>query len=979
MPLCCCGGSGPRSGALAPAELERRIELLKGVKLFANMHRHELEHVASVLTVRRFRKNAAIIREGAKGADFFIIDSGEALEVDVIDDDEEEEEAGPLDAIRASLFGALSQNSPVDKTNAPNAAQVEKTETPPPQLQQNQQTKNGENNKAAVDLHIKPGGCKELHHAHTHVEKMQFGPGSYFGERALLRPESKRKISVKALTQCRTYMLHADDFRTVIHERNVREELVRGCHLFETCNEKEVAAIAGALQRESYSAGDSVLRQGGVADCMYIVEKGECVASIQAEDGVSSDVATYTSGGLFGERALLEKDAKRAASIRSSTESLLLRLDRSDFEGRLGSLENLHAQHYLTDPRRLLADFYACGGTKGPKGCYKYEPSLRGTGFDPVDKAVPASEPKTEWIVIYRPCSRDSIAKMLGRVGVGKGLNVKGKSAKKNRLSGFVPFIQISDNAHKARVEPAPPRSRIHIFYRSAEDRAAAESAMHALLHEPDFAAKLAKAFRPAGGSSSSAGGNNKDTGASKDTNASGNNAGAGSTSPSSDKDKSATVDVMALVRHLDDYIECSSAYGLDVPELLLREVYIERHDISPMLGWETGRVSEPAFMDMNLHAVRDPQGLPRACVLQHDLADPLNPLGLLVAYEEACVHPVVSDFDTLLIASRGPISYDALPAKQVELQKWCLQQTRQLLETQAADDAAGRTCKSWTSNWLQVLTAACEQGNFNPGLPTYGFGDPTSIDIIAKTVAAMAECGAVRHGAECFNFLFPQEQDDQYLVIWDKDGGDNITDGAKTSAAGTTAPASGIPTSHQGGPPSRTKPTKSKSWFSVTEPELRAFLADRVADGFVFPLNPAWPARDPVAWGPIWRALQGSEAAQQANQSWYRQEIVDIVEELMKTYPEGFRSATSAANAEKATGSAAPAGVQDASAGARPSQTARDEDRQGDEVASMVHHHMQMSRQKRMKRIRTQLLIALRQKAAADAARERAGAGAQT
>ena len=31
----------------------------------------------------------------------------------------------------------------------------------------------------------------------------------------------------------------------------------------------------------------------------------------------------------------------------------------------------------------------------------------------------------SSWFVVYRPCSRDSIAKMLGRVGVGKGLNIK--------------------------------------------------------------------------------------------------------------------------------------------------------------------------------------------------------------------------------------------------------------------------------------------------------------------------------------------------------------------------------------------------------------------------------------------------------------------------------------------------------------------------------------------------------------------------
>ena len=29
-------------------------------------------------------------------------------------------------------------------------------------------------------------------------------------------------------------------------------------------------------------------------------------------------------------------------------------------------------------------------------------------------------------------------------------------------------------------------------------------------------------------------------------------------------------------------------------------------------------------------------------------------------------------------------------------------------------------------------------------------------------------EAGAVRHGAECFNFYFPQELDREYLVIYE-------------------------------------------------------------------------------------------------------------------------------------------------------------------------------------------------------------------
>lgn len=67
--------------------------------------------------------------------------------------------------------------------------------------------------------------------------------------------------------------------------------------------------------------------------------------------------------------------------------------------------------------------------------------------------------------------------------------------------------------------------------------------------------------------------------------------------------------------------------------------------------------------MDMNLHAVRG-NSSPTVVLYQQDLADPMNPLGLLIAYAEAHVKPVCSDFDTFLLGSRG-MKYEVLPPQQ--------------------------------------------------------------------------------------------------------------------------------------------------------------------------------------------------------------------------------------------------------------------------------------------------------------------------
>ena len=76
---------------------------------------------------------------------------------------------------------------------------------------------------------------------------------------------------------------------------------------------------------------------------------------------------------------------------------------------------------YLTDPRHIISEFYGKGDSNGPSGTLM-------PGAPPPDASA-----QTSWFAVYRPCSRDSIAKMLGRAGTGKGLNIKGKSAKKNR------------------------------------------------------------------------------------------------------------------------------------------------------------------------------------------------------------------------------------------------------------------------------------------------------------------------------------------------------------------------------------------------------------------------------------------------------------------------------------------------------------------------------------------------------------------
>lgn len=114
----------------------------------------------------------------------------------------------------------------------------------------------------------------------------------------------------------------------------------------------------------------------------------------------------------------------------------------------------------------------------------------------------------------------------------------------------------------------------------------------------------------------------------------------------------------------------------------------------------------------------------------------------------------------------------------------------------------------------------------------------------------ATADCGAVRHGAESFNFSFPQDFDETYLVVWE----DLEKDYAK------------IP------------------WKYCNMEELLSFLQERCEDDFLFPINPVWPARDP-RWFEIYQKLKDVEG----EGSWLDAELCQIIEAIAKEYPDGF------------------------------------------------------------------------------------------
>ena len=82
-----------------------------------------------------------------------------------------------------------------------------------------------------------------------------------------------------------------------------------------------------------YEDGDVIVRQGDLADCMYVVQSGE-VEVVQATSGGEQRLALLGSGDFFGEMAVFEKEV-RSATVRAHGEARALKVDKKTLLRRI--------------------------------------------------------------------------------------------------------------------------------------------------------------------------------------------------------------------------------------------------------------------------------------------------------------------------------------------------------------------------------------------------------------------------------------------------------------------------------------------------------------------------------------------------------------------------------------------------------------------------------------------------------------------
>jgi CRP-like cAMP-binding protein len=153
------------------------------------------------------------------------------------------------------------------------------------------------------------------------VEVAQLGPGTFFGEFAVLS-DRVRHASVEAIDDVELFEISrqlldqlsgrfpdvARTLRRFYRERLI-ETLIATAPFFAPLSAPERAAVAGRLRARRYASGHDIVVEGGRHGGLYLLLLGEVRVTRKRADGIPVQVARLGEGSYFGEMSLLRGGA----------------------------------------------------------------------------------------------------------------------------------------------------------------------------------------------------------------------------------------------------------------------------------------------------------------------------------------------------------------------------------------------------------------------------------------------------------------------------------------------------------------------------------------------------------------------------------------------------------------------------------------------------------------------------------------------
>ena len=205
--------------------------------------------------------------------------------------------------------------------------------------------------------------------AHLHA-------GSFFGEAALVDANCRRKSTIVATSNLMLLRLNRDlciellsgKTRAFIAEEMDRrqrhnelvERVLGKLEFYQALDVAERQMLWSTVIEERQPAGAEIVREGEVADSMYLIAEGSVAATSRAQVVAGGrELAELDAGDFFGESAILEAaDRVRKATVTATEACVLLRLDRERCFALLGSPDDQKSAHAVvarTGRRRSIA------------------------------------------------------------------------------------------------------------------------------------------------------------------------------------------------------------------------------------------------------------------------------------------------------------------------------------------------------------------------------------------------------------------------------------------------------------------------------------------------------------------------------------------------------------------------------------------------------------------------------------------------
>ena len=210
---------------------------------------------------------------------------------------------------------------------------------------------------AAGEVIIKQGDpgdlfyCLESGTASAMVEGvgrvMTYTERGCFGELALLY-NSPRAASIVASTACKLWTIDVRTFKYILTTTSsstmaLRCAFLKKCPFLEMLSVEQVSRLAEALEIKYYEAGDTIVRQGEVADSFFIIEEGTVKCTQFKANGKELDLITLHAGDYFGEMGLILNESRHANCIAQSPVKCLT-LNAEKFDLLLGHARKMMAR-----------------------------------------------------------------------------------------------------------------------------------------------------------------------------------------------------------------------------------------------------------------------------------------------------------------------------------------------------------------------------------------------------------------------------------------------------------------------------------------------------------------------------------------------------------------------------------------------------------------------------------------------------------